>query len=223
MSIATIEAAMDRYAAAAKAAGLELCVIGDPFDEAAARRAFADRGIVENSEYFAVLRRWNGVALGVDQEWWTTGFDFVFVPFERAVADFDMSVDIAFKWKREDLEEEGEAYYSEEAASWLYNYFPCMLTTYSGIVGFEISGSDGGKLFERPLQEELHLKYPDLAGFFESLAIALEQGIDLNPDDPEIECALAAERRYYRICREMFPDIAVWRENGEDTERPFGV
>ncbi len=211
MTVAAVASAMDRYEAAAWRAGLAVRVIGEVFDEASAQRAFGERGIKENSEYFAVLSRWNGFELAFDPKWGTAGFDYEWYSFEAAVADFDSAIEDGIIVGAHLSEEYGEDYDRSDSVEAFSEYFPAITMRENGIVGFEKSGANGNKLFRRSDLTEITLEFPDIAGFFNSLAAALERGVSLNPDN-ELDRLQSEERRYAEICREMFPDIEAWRE-----------
>ncbi len=211
MTCAAVAFAMDRYEAAAAAAGLALRVTGEPFDEASAFRAFDEPGIKENSEYFAVLSRWNGFELAFDPKWGTAGFDYEWQSFKKAIADFDCAVDVG-KDLEKDFVEDGYGGDSDvEIVKAFSGYFPAITMRESGIVGFEKSGVGGNKLYRRSDLAKVTWEFPSFAGFFNSLAAALERGVSLNPDN-ELDRLQSEERRYAEICREMFPDIEAWRD-----------
>lgn len=197
-----IDAALDRYEAAAKARGYRIASEGArPFDEAEAKAIFLQRHITENHEYFSVLRRWNGLHLetqradGAASEI-PAGLNYGLASFEAAYEQFDL-----FNGEKE-----------EDTVIQLGGHFFILFDDGGNPIGFP-TYSGGPELYIFSLQAtfETELIFGSVSSALNTFASAIEAGLTLSSSsDFGKRGWLKEQLAYAKIGKSFNPGILSW-------------
>lgn len=200
-----IDAALDRYEAAAKSAGYKLCPeISTSFDEKMARSIFSRYRVKENADYFALLKRWNGMYLekelpdGIIIER-PAGLDYDLASFEGSLEQFELFND-----------EEGEVPETGPGG-----YFFVFFDDGGNPIGFPCA-SGGPELYVLPLQGTygITLKFISISAAIETFASAIEAGLTLSDSADLDERAWTQEQlAFARIAKSFNPGVILWDQN----------
>lgn len=189
-----IDASLNYYASTVASKGYEICALSNApiFDEPAARAAFAQLGVVENPEYFALLRRWNGMKLRPPSTQ-TTGLDdagFMYAGIDYRLDSFTSSLG-NFKVIKE--------IFDEETPPIPMTRFQVMVNTWGDRLAFS-TATGGPELYHEP--RDFHYESVLL---YESLSTAFRTFADAIAADITMGCCLNA----YHETRLAYARIAI--------------